>query len=281
MLEENTHWDGEKAEAAKIQLVILDIDGTLTDSDHKVRAGVRDAIQSALNTGLQVTLASGRNTAQITHLATELNIEVPLISLGGACISSSVSAAPIRHLTIPQDLAHTLIDQARKAHLGIMTQTLTENFLEADLEMSAEIRSITTGYVSIVDDITTCLTEIPSKITLLGDPFKIADVQASLDGKPLCASISGQDYLDITPQDADKGAAVQHLLALLGLEPAEVAAVGDGHNDISMFRKVGYPIAMGNAVEEVQQYARLIAPTNDDEGAAWAIHWILQHNKVQ
>ncbi|MFN2274649.1 MAG: HAD family hydrolase, partial [Anaerolineales bacterium] len=55
-------------------------------------------------------------------------------------------------------------------------------------------------------------------------------------------------------------------------------AVGDGHNDISMFIETGTSIAMGNALDDVKQAANLVAPPNSEAGAAWAIRTLLNQN---
>jgi HAD superfamily hydrolase (TIGR01484 family) len=180
-----------------------------------------------------------------------------------------------------------------------MMQTLGTNYLEADLQIiGPELKYIldamdvdrekfksqsageTSGFVTIVEDVLTSMNDLPSKLTFIGTAQGIHSLQASLDGKPLRASISGQNYLDVTPENADKGAAVRQLLAMMNIDSKAVGAVGDGHNDISMFREVTFPIAMGNSLEEVQSAARLTAPTNDQEGVAWAIHTILDHNQT-
>lgn len=48
----------------------------------------------------------------------------------------------------------------------------------------------------------------------------------------------------------------------------QLAAFGDGENDIPMFKKVGLPIAVANATEDVKQYAKFISTSNSDDGVA-------------
>ena len=82
---------------------------------------------------------------------------------------------------------------------------------------------------------------------------------------------SAPHYLEITRRGVTKGAAVANLTRFLGIPPERVAAVGDGENDISMFEVAGLAIAMGNAAPHVQQAADLVAPSNDEDGLAWAL----------
>ena len=48
-------------------------------------------------------------------------------------------------------------------------------------------------------------------------------------------------------------------------------AIGDNPNDLPMIRKAGVGVAMGSAPDEVKREAKLIAPTNDEEGVAWVL----------
>ena len=76
---------------------------------------------------------------------------------------------------------------------------------------------------------------------------------------------------ELTAGGADKGAALAVIAARYGIPLDQCAAVGDSENDLGAFRVVGLPIAMGNAPENVKAAAARIAPSNGEEGAAWAV----------
>jgi hydroxymethylpyrimidine pyrophosphatase-like HAD family hydrolase len=46
-----------------------------------------------------------------------------------------------------------------------------------------------------------------------------------------------------------------------------------------MLSYVGLPIAMENGVQKVKEAARWIAPSNDQNGVAWALDEILKLNR--
>ena len=56
-------------------------------------------------------------------------------------------------------------------------------------------------------------------------------------------------WIECAPQGINKGAAILRLAERLGITPDQIAVFGDGENDLSMFRVVKYPIAMGNAMD--------------------------------
>ncbi len=55
-------------------------------------------------------------------------------------------------------------------------------------------------------------------------------------------------------------------------------AIGDNLNDVPMFDYAHFGLAMGNAIDEVKAQANIIAPSNEDEGVAWALErYVLKH----
>ena len=91
-------------------------------------------------------------------------------------------------------------------------------------------------------------------------------------GAEVSAARSQDYYLDVTHPAANKGGVVEHLSALYGIAPGAIAVLGDMPNDVLMFAKAGVSIAMGNADREVQRAARHVAPGNDHDGFAEAVH---------
>ncbi|MPM69448.1 Sugar phosphatase YidA [bioreactor metagenome] len=87
---------------------------------------------------------------------------------------------------------------------------------------------------------------------------------------------SVQGGLEVNQRGVEKGSGLIALCAHLGIEPTQVAAVGDGTADIAMFQHAGLSIAMENASEIVRRSAMLTAPSNDCDGVVWAIEQILQ-----
>jgi Cof subfamily protein (haloacid dehalogenase superfamily) len=96
------------------------------------------------------------------------------------------------------------------------------------------------------------------------------DVRASLIDQATVVR-SQPYYLDITHPLANKGAALSEMARLLGIPPAEIAAIGDGDNDVAMFERSGLSIAMGNAGPHVRQAADFVTDSNRDDGFAQAI----------
>ena len=54
----------------------------------------------------------------------------------------------------------------------------------------------------------------------------------------------------------------------LGVDQADVLAIGDGRNDTDMLRWAGRGVAMGQSVDEVKSAADAVTATVHDDGAA-------------
>jgi hydroxymethylpyrimidine pyrophosphatase-like HAD family hydrolase len=78
-------------------------------------------------------------------------------------------------------------------------------------------------------------------------------------------------YLDVTAPNIDKGSFVDALSHRLAVPPAAIAALGGMENDLTMFRKAGLSIAMGNASGEVKRQANYVTASNTEDGFARAI----------
>jgi hydroxymethylpyrimidine pyrophosphatase-like HAD family hydrolase len=90
-------------------------------------------------------------------------------------------------------------------------------------------------------------------------------------GTRASAARSQPYYLDVTHPLANKGTVVETLSRLLNIAPAQIATMGVMPNDVLMFRKSGFSIAMGNASDDVKAQASAVTDSNDNEGFANAV----------
>jgi Cof subfamily protein (haloacid dehalogenase superfamily) len=90
-------------------------------------------------------------------------------------------------------------------------------------------------------------------------------------GEKAGAARSQPYYLDVTHPEANKGTVVATLSKRLGIPPEQIATIGDMPNDVLMFRKSGFSIAMGNSSDEVKAQASAVTDNNENEGFAKAV----------
>jgi hypothetical protein len=126
-----------------------------------------------------------------------------------------------------------------------------------------------------------------AEVLRFGTPVRILNYEA--DAIPAIQALledefAGQYYLEtyyypdstvksigVYAPGSDKGTALTLVLDHLGVEQEAVMAIGDNPNDLPMFAHAHIRVAMGNATAEVKARATVVAPTNDEEGVAWAV----------
>ena len=113
-------------------------------------------------------------------------------------------------------------------------------------------------------------------------PVKPVDLVAEAEkeaqkklGDNASAARSQPYYLDVTHPQANKGAVVATLSKLLAIPPEQIATIGDMPNDVLMFHKSGFSIAMGNASDEVKAQASAVTDSNEQDGFAKAVRTLL------
>jgi Cof subfamily protein (haloacid dehalogenase superfamily) len=116
----------------------------------------------------------------------------------------------------------------------------------------------------------------PSKIVINGPDELIEQIQKELHEqfpKELDAYISAPRTLDLMPKNISKGNAVKKLAEEIGINPNEIACVGDSFNDVPMFQIAEYSFAMSNARQEVKAHAKF-----EVESVGEAIKMVLEMN---
>ncbi len=266
-----------KSQNPAYDLIAMDVDGTLMDSSGQPSRGILEAIQAARGQGVTIVLVSGRGPQGVLPLMKRLDLEGPFIASGGALIANAPDRSLIDLRTIPLRWANALARLGHAEQAVVFFEHPDWLLSEADgQKMEAETRSF--GYdVTYVKDLRCETPSAPCKITMVGDPPCLKRVIQSLTDRslPLNYAQAMPRYLDCYRKDVSKGLALKRVARYLRIPMKRVMAIGDYYNDITMFEVAGLSVAMGNAPIEVRQAARLVAPGNDEGGAAWAIKMIL------
>jgi Cof subfamily protein (haloacid dehalogenase superfamily) len=263
-----------------IRLVAIDVDGTLVNSRGEVTAPVQEAVQRVSRNGIQVLIISGRNTLSVESLMDQLGLSGWCISSGGALTINSRTGEILERHILNRGDAITIIQTGRENQAGILLEQSHKIYWEGPSAYIPDI--IDQGKIDLhmVDDLLQVLKTDPLKLVLVKEHAALMKIEVGLRQLDLDIHMtySTPQYLEITRSGVTKGAALGNLIRLLGIPPEQVAAIGDGENDISMFQSVGLGIAMGNAAPHVQQAADLVAPSNDQDGLAWALDIVEGHN---
>ena len=77
--------------------------------------------------------------------------------------------------------------------------------------------------------------------------------------------------LQLMSPRTSKALALAHVAKLLGIEAAEVMAIGDAPNDVDMLKWAGLAVAPENGWETVRKMADVVVASNDADGVAEAL----------
>ena len=257
------------------RLLALDLDGTLLSPDGDVPPRTRAAIERLRAGGVHVVLASGRAPAGMRRLCQELGLDDPQITMQGALIASPLTGSVLAAWRLEPAEARAHIAFAHQAGAvpllcfadGFRSEVLTHE-LKAWLETYEEPLPL------IVPNLDRLVEERPIKTYLYtprGTHEQVWDAaNRAFHGRATVTS-GDEDSVELLPPGASKGKALRTLAAHLRIPLAEVAAIGDGRNDIAMLRLAGRSAAMAQARPEVREAADLVVPSNSEEGALEAL----------
>lgn len=261
------------------RLLALDVDGTLLDSGHRITPVVGAAIHRVRAQGTVVVLASSRPPRALWPILVELELvhPSPFVASQGALTGSYSLDGQLRVL----DRHPMPIEQARAAVNAAARWGLTvgwfvgERWLVSGMDARIEREARIVGFGPVVADLT-AEPDAPEKLLLLSDGQPDLTLVPDLAGElglpeGLAAQASTPTHVEITAAGVDKAVALARLCADRGIPPDEVAAMGDGRNDLAMLAFAGTAIVPANAAPDVRDVADLVAPRNDEDAVAWAV----------
>lgn len=262
----------------KYKLIVLDLDGTLTNSQKVITPRNRETLIRVQEQGVRLVLASGRPTYGIVPLANELRMNEFggfILSYNGGEIINWETGEMIYENVLPNDVVPILYESARNHHLSILTydgaEIVTENSKDPYVVKEAFLNKMA---VRETNDFLTDITLPVAKCLIVGDADKLIPLESELSlrlqGK-INVFRSEPYFLELVPQGIDKAQSLAVLLKELGISREEIIAIGDGYNDLSMIKFAGLGIAMGNAQEPVKKAADYITLSNEEDGVAEAI----------
>jgi Cof subfamily protein (haloacid dehalogenase superfamily) len=260
---------------SRIELVALDLDGTLMGKERIISPRVRSAFERAISQGCLVTIATGRGFAPVVHFASELGINVPLICYQGALIRDHRDGTVIYSATVPMDVARDVIAFSQDRELNFQVYMDDDRAYVNQIDTPASQVADMSGIpVIAVNDLAAWLSRPPLKLMFFEQedlvPELVRDLRIRFDGY-LQVVRSWDRLVEATGPDISKGKALARLAAHLGVSQSATMAVGDQDNDVSMIAWAGLGVAMGDASPGARAVADVIAPPLSADGAAWAI----------
>lgn len=258
----------------KISLVLADVDGTLVTEEKVLTKRARAAVKSLHGAGILFAITSGRPPRGMAMLFDALQVDTPIAGFnGGLFVNPDLSI--VEEKALPSDVARRAIELIRDHGLDAWVYRGNDWLITRRDAPHVEREAWTVKFQpKVVKDFEGDLDKVTKIVGVSDDHDRIqrceADAGAAF-GNHATVARSQPYYLDVTNKDANKGAVVDYLSHVLGLPNAAIATVGDQPNDVLMFERSGFSIAMGNASSQVKSKATATTDSCNDEGFAKAM----------
>lgn len=259
----------------KYKLLVLDLDGTLTNKKKEVTEHTRRTLIEAQERGVKIVLASGRPTYGVAPLAEILELqkyEGYILSYNGGEIIDWKTGEMMYENVLDPDILPYLYKCVTDNHFAIVTYdgkyVLTE-YPEDEYVLKEAILNVMTP--KKVDHFLEVIKFPIAKCLIVGEPTRLAVLEKEMYEhlKDRMGVFRSEPYfLELVPKGIDKAQSLAVLLKEIGMTKEEMIAVGDGFNDLSMIQYAGLGVAMANAQEIVRQNADYITLSNEEDGVA-------------
>lgn len=273
-----------------IKVIIMDVDGTLTNSQKVVTPETKEALLKAQDAGAILILASGRPTSGLRDLSKELQMDKHnglLVCYNGAKVVDCQSEEVLFNQALSIEEAKAVLEHMKKFdrvrpmidHGEYMYVTnVYDNIIQFNggpfNVMEYESRG---GKYKLceVDDLAAFVDFPLNKILTTSDPEYLQEHYKEMQAPfidTLSCMFTGPFYFEFTAKGIDKAKALDIVLKPMGYKQEEMMAFGDGHNDTSMVKYAGIGVAMANAVEDLKAIADDVTLSNDEDGIAKSIY---------
>jgi Cof subfamily protein (haloacid dehalogenase superfamily) len=260
-----------------IDLIVVDLDGTLLNSEHQMTERSEQALKAAMEKGAQVIIATGKSRFSGDEVIRRLGLTTPGIYLQGLTIYRPDNSIVFQK-TLDPSLARRVITFAEDRGFAMAAYSgnriLVRSLSPGAEDLAARYHEPLPEEIGPLQNI---LDEIPvNKLLALkpGEPRRIKalrwQLQTQLDGQGRLVQAL-DDMLEILPPGASKGAALKVLLKELNIPAERVLAIGDGENDIEMVEVAGIGVAVDNAVPALKAVADHVVASNNADGVAEAV----------
>ena len=275
----------------KISILLADVDGTLVDSQKRITARAKAAIEKLTEAGIKFAVTSGRPPRGMKMIVEAVKLSAPLAAFNGGMLVEPDTMKVLVQQTLDAEIAQSVIDRVGEFGLVVWVYAGVDWYIQDLNSPHREKEERTVQFPpTVVKKFDEALRQGVAKVVGVSDDYALVakaekgiaeefehgvharSTTTSRDCEPSVSAARSQPYyLDITHPKANKGSVVEMLADLLKIPPAEFATIGDMPNDVLMFKKSGYSIAMGQASEEVKKSATYVTAGMDDEGFAKAV----------
>ncbi len=270
-----------------IEMIALDIDGTIVGQDLQIPARTAAALREAVRRGVRVSLATGRMPSSAMAFVNQLGLVAPVIGHQGAVIREMPRrreiAQPIdpgsrgrvgpllHHAPLPADVVRDAVDWCREHGMDPHINDLERMVIWQGDPSFEDYSSYVGRNAEIVADLGAAIRRPMTKVIAVGEAGQamalVEEARRAFAGRA-DPTVSHPRFLEFVAPGVSKGRAVAWLAWRAGVSMDRVLTAGDALNDLEMVAAAGHGIAMPTAPDAVRAAARFHAAPVGEAGIA-------------
>ncbi len=279
------------------RLIAIDLDGTLLSPDGKVTERAKRAVHGALEAGLLVCFATGRNWTESKTVLDAVAHYDSAVFVGGAMVVDTKQEVTLhRTMMQPQLAAEVCRELEMGGHAVLALQDTAaagvDYLITADVPLNpatSHWMRVTSAKVQRVPSLADYAHEHTIRVGIVAEPADILSVEQELAAKfgerivqqAIRVPQAGVVVLEVFDPAVNKWEGIMHVARQHGITGEQIIAIGDDMNDITMIANAGLGVAMGNARPEVLAVAKKVIGHNSEEGLAVFLEELVATHVVQ
>lgn len=265
----------------KKKIVISDMDGTLLKSDKSISQKTIDTVNKMRKNNIEFTIATGRIYPVVIETVEEMSITKPLILCNGAIIQDPITKEIYYSKLLEDDIAKKILELADKS--GSYFYYYTSDSIHAKklkyttkyyYDRNKNLKHEQKIKVNIDKDmLSKDIKEVYKVVILDENEDKLNKIRQDLQEYKTYVEVvsSFKNNIEIVANKVTKGEGVKFFAEKFGYDIENIMCIGDEENDESMLKVSGFPVAMGNASNNMKKIAKYITSDNDSDGMSEAI----------
>jgi hypothetical protein len=281
---------------ARFEMIVIDLDGTLLSPTGEVTPATKGAVRRALDAGLLVCFATGRNWTESRDILDSLEHYPTAVFVGGAMVMDTHQRVTLHRTLMDPQLAGEVCDYLERAgHAALALQDLGAAGVDYLVSGEATLNAATAGWMAVTK---AQLYQVPRlgsyphehtiRVGICAEPAEVSRIKRELEerfgSRIFCQNLMvptyGVEVLEVFDPAVNKWEGVLHLARRHGILPEKIVAIGDDVNDLPMIRNAGLGVAMGNARPEVLAAAKRVIGSNDENGLAAFLNELVDQHQV-
>lgn len=284
----------------RYDLLAIDLDGTLLDPSGSVSAASIDAVGRARDAGITILPCTGRGLVESRFALDAIGHTGPVVTAGGAITVDAATGSTLHRFALDAEIVAESVGHIHASgHAALVFKDAAAtgfDYLVLGGEQGFAIDPITTWWFK-ESSINARYASTVADDDFAGETVRVGACLDACHAEPLVDRLRDHlgdraamhsfpaviadhhnrtvHMLEVFHQQSNKWAAIEQCAGQLDIDLGRIAAIGDQINDIEMIEGAALGIAMGNAVSAVKAVADRHAPSNADEGVAFAIDRLL------